>query len=211
MATASSVAIDGALQLRLGHLRTTLDALVPSLLVQLCLRAPAGTAVRPEAATATRRDVGDRGAAGLPRLARAGPFLVHGPGGDLLGRVLVAALLLQALLDVLVLAFAFGAPGFLGHDLLLPVPSRPCRRRSGRGAYPVRPNFTRSASKGRRAGTHSCRSSQSRRRRPWSPSMRIRPGRETWRAGPGRSRTWGADRSAPWTSPGLPGRATRAG
>src|SRR5262249_44755954 len=67
-----------------------------------------------------RRHVLGRRAAGLLRLARPRPFLVHGARSDLLGQALGAALIAQALLDVLVLALALGAPGLLRHDALLP-------------------------------------------------------------------------------------------
>ena len=53
------------------------------------------------------------------RLAGAGAFLVHRAGRDLLGGVLAAAALLEALLDVLVLALTLLAPGLLRHRLLL--------------------------------------------------------------------------------------------
>src|SRR5690606_2832697 len=68
-----------------------------------------------EAAPATRGDVVGGGAAGLAGLAGAGPLLVDGAGRDLLGRLGALTALLQALLDVLVLALALGVPGSLRH------------------------------------------------------------------------------------------------
>jgi hypothetical protein len=43
------------------------------------------------------------------------PLLVDRPGGNLLGHVLTASLVLEALLDVVVLALALLAPGLLRH------------------------------------------------------------------------------------------------
>src|SRR4029450_13356049 len=54
------------------------------------------------------------GALGL-RLAVFGPFLVDRPCGALLGLVLAHTPILVGILDVFVLAFALGAPGFLWH------------------------------------------------------------------------------------------------
>src|SRR5438093_11926737 len=53
---------------------------------------------------------------GLLGLAFRRPGLVHRGGGDPLRGVLGASSLLQALLDVVVLALPFRAPGFLRHD-----------------------------------------------------------------------------------------------
>src|SRR6266566_4714406 len=66
-------------------------------------------------AAATRGDVLDRGAAGLPGLARPRPLLVHRPGGDLFGLVFLRAPLLEALFDVLVLTLALRVPRVLRH------------------------------------------------------------------------------------------------
>src|SRR5262245_54062618 len=156
--------------------------------------------MRPEAAPPSGRDVGDRGPASLLGLARACPLLVHGPGRDLLGGILGAAALLQALLDVLLLAFALGAPGFLGHDGSFPVraglpvpPYRPGRLSPRRSRF--RLAWTRVPWQGRR------------RRKPWSTSARRSRGRAIWRAGPARSRRSVAARSARSTSRGRPGPA----
>src|SRR5262245_57317621 len=207
---ASSVAVDGALQLRLPHLRPAPDALVPGLLVELLLRASAGSRVRPEAAPASGRDVADRGSAGLLGLARARPLLVHRPGGDLLGRVLVAAPLLQALLDVLVLAFALGAPGLLRHDLLLSP-----RAGSGRRLSMVRTPFATTLTLGfdfalTRVRWRFGHPSPQTKEEPWSTSMRRSRGRAISRADPARSRTSVAARSARSTFRGRPGPATRS-
>src|SRR5690606_3413672 len=85
----------------------------------LGLRPAAGTTVRAQAATATGGDVLGGGAARRLGLAVARPLLVHRACRDLLGRVLVPAPFLAALLDVLVLAFPLVAPGLLGHGRLL--------------------------------------------------------------------------------------------
>src|SRR4029453_6535107 len=115
-----SVAVDGALELRLGHPRTSLHMLVLRLLIQLRLRAAAGPAVRAQAAAPARRDVPGRDRARGLGLAGTGSLLVHGSGGDLPRGVPVATSPLEALLDVLVLPFALGAPRLLRHDVLLP-------------------------------------------------------------------------------------------
>src|SRR4029453_14729668 len=94
---ASSVAVDGALELRLRHLRTSLDVLVFPLPGPLRLRAAAGPAVRPQATAPAGRDVPGRRRARGPGLPGAGPLLVHRSSGDLLRRVLVAPSLPQAL------------------------------------------------------------------------------------------------------------------
>ena len=107
---ARSLAADRLLQLGLVHLRPAPDALLLRLVVELCPRAPAGPLVRSQPAAPARRDVLHRRAAALPGLTRSCPLLVHGAGGDLLGRVLGLAPLLQPGLDVLVLALPLGAP-----------------------------------------------------------------------------------------------------
>jgi hypothetical protein len=50
----------------------------------------------------------------------AGPFLVHGPGRDLLRGVLVTASLLEALLDVFVLTLSLVAPAAAVASRFLP-------------------------------------------------------------------------------------------
>src|SRR5688500_1700723 len=81
----TALARDGALQLCLRHLRTTLDVEVLRLLVELLLRPPARPlAVRAKPAAAARRDVAARQTRRLRGLAGAGAFLVDGPGCDLL-------------------------------------------------------------------------------------------------------------------------------
>ena len=62
------------------------------------------------------RHVGQRLAAGGLGLVVAGAFLVHRRGGDALGGRSGLAPVPRAVLDVLVLAFALGAPGPLRHD-----------------------------------------------------------------------------------------------
>src|SRR5215510_11323984 len=103
-------AADGPLELLLGHLRAALDVLLAGLLVQLVPRPPARSPVRTQATPPARGDVLGRRWAGLPRLAAAGPLLVHRPGGDLLGLVLGAASVLEPLLDVFVLPLPLVAP-----------------------------------------------------------------------------------------------------
>src|SRR4029450_4127432 len=94
--------------------------LVFRLLVQLRLRAAAGPAVRAQAATPAGGDVPGRGRARGLGLAGTGSLLVDGGGGDLLRVVHVATSPLEALLDVLVLPFALGAPRLLRHDSSFP-------------------------------------------------------------------------------------------
>src|SRR5204863_5171743 len=94
--------VDRPLELGLVHLRAALDAEALGVLVQLLPGPPTAPVAGAEAAPASGRDVPDGGSGPLAGLAGAGPFLVHGPGGDLLGLGLAPALLLQAGLDVLV-------------------------------------------------------------------------------------------------------------
>src|SRR5262249_2923370 len=121
-ATGRMSASHRALELGLGHLRAAAHVLALRLAVQLSLGSAACTTVRAESATATRRDVIGGRAAGGPRLARTRPLLVHGARGDLFGRVLRLASFEQAILDVLVLAFALRVPGSLGHVARVPGP-----------------------------------------------------------------------------------------
>src|SRR6266540_5971282 len=90
-AHAASSPADGPGQLGLGHLGAALDALALGIGVQLLLGAPLRPAVRPQAATATGRDVVGRRTALLLGLAVQGAFLVHRAGRDLLRGVLAAA------------------------------------------------------------------------------------------------------------------------
>src|SRR4051812_28891875 len=81
-------AVDGALELGLGHLRPALDVLVLRLLVELVARPASRPLVRPQPAAAAGGDVlGGRLRRRLG-LAGARPLLVHGAGRDLLGQVL---------------------------------------------------------------------------------------------------------------------------
>src|SRR3954447_23900723 len=112
-------AVDGAEQLRLAHLRAALDALLTGLVVQLVERPATRATVRTQTTPARRRDVLDRGATGLSRLAGPGPLLVDRPGGDLLGLALGGAPIAEAVLDVLVLSLAFRGPGGLRHSVHL--------------------------------------------------------------------------------------------
>src|SRR5438105_854268 len=104
-----------SLQLGLGHLRATPDPSFASLVAKLGVSAASRPRVGAFAAPAAGRDVFDRGPAGLLRLSVASPLLVHGACRDLLRFVLAGAALEQALLDVVVLPFALGAPGSLRH------------------------------------------------------------------------------------------------
>ena len=90
------------------------------LVVELVAGAAAGAPMRAQAAAPAGRDVVGGRAARLAGLAVAGPLLVDGPGGDLLGGVLGPASIEQPLLDVLVLPLALVAPGLLWHVRLLP-------------------------------------------------------------------------------------------
>src|SRR5439155_11254265 len=113
-------AIDGALQLRLVHLRAPGDVQPLRLVVELLLRA----ALRPvraraKASAAARGDVATRRARGLLRFAAPRPLLVDRTSGDLLRPLGRRALLLRTLLDVLVLTLTLVAPGFLRHATLL--------------------------------------------------------------------------------------------
>ena len=82
----SSTAAQGALQLGLRHLRPAADVALPCFLVELVLRATAGTpTVASNPASTARRDIRTRGPRSLPRLAVTRTLLVHGPGRDLLG------------------------------------------------------------------------------------------------------------------------------
>ncbi len=74
------------------------------------------TLVRAQAAATARRDVIDRRGARFHGLAVLRTLLIDDASGNLLGQRLGLALVEQALLDVHVLAFALGAPGFLRHD-----------------------------------------------------------------------------------------------
>src|SRR6266567_5914231 len=103
-ASRSTSSTDCPLQLRLVHRRTPADALALRLLVELILGATARSRVRPQPTTPRRRDVALRQPAGLRRLTGPGALLVHRACGDLLGEALRAALVDQALLDVVVLA-----------------------------------------------------------------------------------------------------------
>src|SRR5581483_317151 len=109
-------AVDRALELRLRHPRTTLDAHPLRLVVELRFRA-ALRAVRPraQAAAAAGREIGARETGRLPRLARTRPLLVDRPGSDLLRLLRARAATLEALLVVLVLALALRRPCALWH------------------------------------------------------------------------------------------------
>src|SRR4029079_9103799 len=112
-------ATDGALELRLVHLRAALDVGLGSLGVELVVGPAALAAVRAQAAAPLGRQVVERGPARRLALAVLRPILVDGARRDLLGGVLVLAALLEAFLDVLVLALALGAPLIPGHGALL--------------------------------------------------------------------------------------------
>src|SRR5688500_11922572 len=118
IAAALLPAVHCPLQLGLGHLRASLDTHLLRLVVELVAGAtllPAGSGA--QAATPPRGDVLPREARRRLRLTRAGALLVHRPGGDLLGLVLGRPTLLEAVLDVLVLALALLAPGLRHHYL----------------------------------------------------------------------------------------------
>src|SRR3954469_15121250 len=108
-----------ALQLRLVHLRPSVDALLLGLVVELLLGAPTRAAMGPQSAAATGRDVTHGGPALRLGFAAASPFLVHRTSGDFLGLALLLAAFTQAVLDVLVLPFALCVPGTLRHGYLL--------------------------------------------------------------------------------------------
>src|SRR6187401_2039881 len=109
MSTRAS-AIDGALELRLRHLRAAGDVLAAGFVVELIARPATGPLVRAQSAPSPRGNIVDRRAARLPGLAGTGTFLVHGARRDLLGGVLVLAPLLETFLDVFVLTFALVTP-----------------------------------------------------------------------------------------------------
>src|SRR5439155_5267073 len=101
---------EGALQLRLRHLRATADVPLSRLLVQLLLRSsPRAPTVSTDPSTPAGRDVFSRQPRGLPRLAVACAFLVDRAGGDLLGSFGGSAAIPQRLLDVLVLTTSLRA------------------------------------------------------------------------------------------------------
>src|SRR4051794_249420 len=104
-------AVDGALELRLRHLRTALDAHLLRFVVELLLGAPL-RAVRagPEPAAAARGDVPRRRPGRRLRLAAPRALLVDGARRDLLRPLLRGTPLLEALLDVLVLPLALSGP-----------------------------------------------------------------------------------------------------
>src|SRR5436309_15369729 len=77
--------VDGALQLRLGHLGAPIDPALTSLVVELLLRAAAGPGLaRPQPAPARGAHVVRRAARRRLRLPALGALLVHRAGGDLL-------------------------------------------------------------------------------------------------------------------------------
>src|SRR5690606_38294556 len=107
------------LQLGLVHLRTAVDALVARFVVQLLVSAAGCAAVRTLAAAARRRHVVRRGAAAFLRFAMLRTLLVAGTCGVFLRTLRAAATAAHAILDVLVLTFAFVAPFALRHVVLL--------------------------------------------------------------------------------------------
>lgn len=96
-------AIDGALELRLGHLRASLDPHSAGFLIELVTGQTTGTRIRPQAAPTPARDVGDGRSTRVGSLAGPGSFFVHRAGGDLLGEIFRISAVEQSLLDVLVL------------------------------------------------------------------------------------------------------------
>src|SRR4029077_3442433 len=102
--------VDRALELRLAHLRPTLDVLVPRLFVELVTGPSARAAVRAQPAAPARRHVVRRRLRGGRGLTGARPLLVDRASGDLLGEMLRPAVLLEPFLDVLVLTLALVAP-----------------------------------------------------------------------------------------------------
>src|SRR5687767_14893286 len=125
------LAIDGALELRLVHLRAPVDVELAGLVEQLVLRAP----LRPLGARAlpaplAGRFVLHRRPRPLPGLAGTGALLIHDACGDLLGRALGHPLALDGLLDLLVLAGALRA--------LLDSSRRHCRFPSAAGTAEAR-------------------------------------------------------------------------
>src|SRR6267378_2081159 len=80
----------------------------------------------PQPTATLGRDVLDRGPARLPGFAGAGSVLVDGSGGDFFRFIFAGSALLEALLDVVVLALSFGAPGSLWHGHRPPVGSVFC-------------------------------------------------------------------------------------
>src|SRR5688572_17608171 len=114
-----ALARQGLLQLILRHRGTTFDAAPLRFVVELFLRAALRTASARTLSPALARGhvSGGASARGLG-FTRPGAFLVHGGGGDPLGRLRRPALFLGRVLDVLVLPLAFVAPGSLRHTNL---------------------------------------------------------------------------------------------
>src|SRR2546423_1308049 len=80
----------------------------------------------PQPTAALRRDVLDRCPARLLGFTGTGSVLVDRAGGDFFRFIFAGSALLEALLDVVVLALSFGAPGSLWHGHRPPVGSVFC-------------------------------------------------------------------------------------
>ena len=197
---------DRPLELRLVHLRATLDPLAARLFVQLRPWSASATApVRAETTPATGRDVRPRQPRRGPRLAVTSAFLVDGASGDLLGDVLRLATFLEPVLDVLVLASPLRLPSRpLWAAFVPPRVVERCRyprgclpnqdRRSpGGGPGPARPS--RRPVRRRRAARARARAARGCRRGRRTPRA-LRPPSRT-----GRRRTARAVRRCPRTSP----------
>jgi hypothetical protein len=127
----------GLYELGFRHARPSSNAATLRFVVQLPVCAPTGPAVRSQPSPTSRRDVIHRRGAGLTRLSQSGAFLVDGSGRDLLGQILGASLLYEALLDVLVLTLSLRTPRSPRHGKP-PVVSCSCHIRAverDRGAH----------------------------------------------------------------------------
>jgi hypothetical protein len=147
----SAATVEESLELRLRHLRATVDPTILRFLVELSVGPAAGSGVGTQPTTPTRGQVVHRRPTRGPRFAGSRAFLVDGPRGDLLRLVFRPALLPQPFLDVFVLTLTLLAPGLLRHvDLpsLFSFDLRPFdRTRQVRGAHVERDAFGRDGSR----------------------------------------------------------------
>jgi len=115
---ASPTTVEESLELRLRHPGATVDPAILRFFVQLPVGPSTRAGVGTQPPAPTRGQVVHRRATRRPSFARSRAFLVDGPRGELLRRVLRPASLLQPFLDVFVLTLALLAPRLLRHVVL---------------------------------------------------------------------------------------------
>ena len=120
----------GSFKLRFVHRGTSRQTALSCLIAKLKHGSTTWALVGAQATTPTRRHVVDRRGAGAHRFTVLRPLLVDDPRRDLLSHRLRLSAFKQTVLDMGVLTFALGAPGFLWHDRSLGVEIGDCFLRS---------------------------------------------------------------------------------